>query len=81
MNLYLATFHTHLAAMRTHRALAAAGVAAQLAPVPRTLSASCGTCVLFTAEEPHLDAMDRDVERVVQRLERDGEYLELLCNE
>ena len=27
MNAYLATFHTHLAAMRTHRALQAAGIA------------------------------------------------------
>lgn len=81
MTNYVATFHTHLAAMRTQRSLSALGVEARLAPVPRSLSASCGTCVLFTAEEPHLDAMDRDVERVVQRLERDGEYLELLCNE
>lgn len=82
MTEYIATFHTHLSAMRSQRALAAReGVKARLAPVPRSLSASCGTCVLYSAEGPHLDAMDRDVERVVQRLEKEGEYLELLHNE
>ncbi len=80
MRNYVATFHTHLAAMRTHRALAALGVDARLAPVPRTLSASCGTCVLYLSEEPHLERMDRDVERVVERLPQ-GEYRELLHNE
>ena len=29
------------------------------------MSASCGTCVFYTAEEPNLERMDRDVERVV----------------
>ena len=48
MNRYIATFHTHLGALRFHRALVSAGdSAAVMAPVPRKLSASCGTCVLF----------------------------------
>ncbi len=61
---YLATFHTHLSALRTKKKLAGAGVQARLAPVPRKLSASCGTCVLYTADEPRLACMDTDVERV-----------------
>ena len=65
MREYVATFHTHLSAMRTQRMLQSHGVAARLAPVPRYLSASCGTCVFYTAEEPNLERMDRDVERVV----------------
>ena len=40
MNEYIATFHTHLSAMRTQRALTGQGVSARLAPVPRYLSAS-----------------------------------------
>jgi len=81
MNEYIATFYTHLAAMRTQRRLAANGVCARLSPVPRSLSASCGTCVRYTAEDPQLKSMDRDVERVVKVLEKDGEYELLFLNE
>ena len=75
---YIATFHTHLSAMRTQRTLMASGVSARLAPVPRYLSASCGTCVFYRAEEPHLNCMDRDVERVVERAGGGNEVVELL---
>ena len=78
MTEYIATFHTHLSAMRTQRALTREGIAARLSPVPRYLSASCGTCVIYRAEEAHLCCMDADVERVVAKTgERDG-FLELL---
>ena len=80
MTEYIATFHTHLSAMRTQRALTNAGAAARLAPVPRHLSASCGTCVIYRAQEPLLGHMDADVERVVERLARDGAFFELLHN-
>ena len=61
---YAATFHTHLSAMLTCRRLKAEGVSARQAPVPRRLSSSCGTCVLYEAEDPMLPAMDRDAEAV-----------------
>lgn len=61
---YIATFHTHLSAMRTHRALLGAGASAALAPVPRSLSASCGTCVRYEAEDACLSCMDTDVDCV-----------------
>lgn len=63
---YIATFHTHIAAIRTHRTLKALQVPAQLSPVPRYLSSSCGTCVRYQAEEPYLLHMDSDVECVVE---------------
>lgn len=48
MNTFIATFHTHLGALCFHRALLAAGdSSAVMMPVPRALSASCGTCVRF----------------------------------
>ena len=48
MSTYIATFYTHLGALRFHRTLVSAGdTAAVMAPVPRRLSASCGTCVRF----------------------------------
>lgn len=78
MTEYIATFHTHLSAMRTQRALTREGIKARLSPVPRYLSASCGTCVIYSAEDAFLRCMDADVERVVERTgERDG-FIELL---
>lgn len=81
MHCYIATFYTHLSALRTERALLALGVDARLAPVPRSLSASCGTCVRYNAGQPCLDAMDKDAERVVRILPDDGGYEQLLHNE
>ena len=71
--LYVATFHTHLSALRTQKKLTDSGVQARLAPVPRKLSSSCGTCVLYTAEDPLLACMDADAERVY-RIASDEEY-------
>ena len=45
----IATFHTHLGAIRFHKRLRELGDEAVMMPVPRKLSASCGTCVKFTA--------------------------------
>ena len=45
----IATFYTHLGALRFNRRLEKLGHEAALAPVPRKLSASCGTCVRFSA--------------------------------
>lgn len=81
MNEYIATFHTHLSAMRTERALLKAGIQnAALAPVPRRLSASCGTCVRYSAQEPCFVHMDADVEKVVQVADG-GQYTLLMENQ
>ena len=44
----IATFHTHFGALRFHKRVKALGDGAVLMPVPRKLSASCGTCVKFS---------------------------------
>lgn len=65
---YVATFHTHLAALRSCNALKKGGITgARLAPVPRRLSSSCGTCALYEGEDPMLKCMDTDVEAVYRR--------------
>lgn len=44
----IATFHTHLGALRFEKLLRGLGDGeASMMPVPRKLSASCGTCVSF----------------------------------
>lgn len=59
----IATFHTHLGALRFQRKLEKLGKEAAMAPVPRKLSASCGTCVRFAAEfDPKWS--DEDLEAV-----------------
>lgn len=69
---YIATFHTHLSALRSCAALKSRGIAGRLAPVPRRISSSCGTCVLYQGEDMALEAMDRDLEAIWQA--EAGEY-------
>lgn len=77
MKEYIATFHTHLAALMTSRSLTALGIRAQMMPVPRKLSSSCGTCVRYHAGDPQLAAMDEDVEAVYEKISNE-EYLLLM---
>lgn len=71
MERYVATFHTHLAALRSCRAVQRSGDAgARMAPVPRCLSSSCGTCLLYQGEEPLLPLLDRDLEAVYREEEK-----------
>ena len=79
MKEYIATFHTHLSALMTSKALSALGLRAQMMPVPRKLSSSCGTCVRYFSEAPQLDAMDADVEGVYEKLDSEN-YLLLMEN-
>lgn len=46
----LATFHTHYGAMQCLQTVKKADSKATMRPVPRTLSASCGVCVVFEGE-------------------------------
>ena len=76
---YIATFYTHAAALMTNRTLNRRGIPSRLGPVPRALSSSCGTCVIYASDDPHLQDMDRDVEGVYAVTENG--YTELLKNE
>ena len=71
MKEFIATFHTHLSALLTSRALTALGVRARMMPVPRKLSSSCGTCVWYLSEDAQLSAMDEDVEAVYEKIGKD----------
>ena len=66
MREFIATFHTHLSALMSSRNLNGAGAKANMMPVPRKLSSSCGTCVRYLAEEPMLNVLDEDVEGVYE---------------
>ena len=58
MNKYIATFHSHFGAMSYCKALIKQGISAELMPVPRKVSSSCGTCVCYE----HISVVDLDCE-------------------
>ncbi len=74
MGTYIATFFSHIGAVRFGRTLRALGVEHVLMPVPRRVSSSCGTCVRFTAaalpplEEPELEALYRQQDEIYQQI-------------
>ena len=59
MKQYVATFFSHFGAIRFQRLCTKLGYEAQLAPVPRSLSSSCGTCVLFSAPELNANTLQQ----------------------
>jgi hypothetical protein len=68
----IATFFTHLGALRFQRRVRELGdKQAVMAPVPRKLSASCGTCVRFSI--PFQQAWAEEDLEAVYRCE-DGGY-------
>jgi hypothetical protein len=69
MTEYIATFYSHFGAMRFQKELKAQGIQARMMPVPRSLSSSCGTAVLFQAEKGQIPGnRHRELEQIVQVL-------------
>jgi len=60
---FIAVFYTYYDAMTFFQLCQEGEIAAKLAPTPRKLSASCGTCVMFDMQ-PEIDYNDYDVEGV-----------------
>lgn len=60
----IATFHTHFGALCFQKRLAALGDKPAMMPVPRSLSASCGTCVRFTLDFDAAAMADEDLDGV-----------------
>ncbi len=78
MNEQIATFHTHLGAIRFHKILKELGDPAVMMPVPRKLSASCGTCVKFS--RPFEEGwVDEDLEGVYAV--KDGGFEQIFFND
>ena len=74
MNTYIATFFSHFGAMQYFKALRNKGITARLMPVPRKISASCGTCVRYEhdaavdLEDCELDGVYVDADGVFERV-------------
>ena len=74
----IATFHTHFGALSFHKKLKGLGDSAVMMPVPRKLSASCGTCVKFSLSFDQAWA-NEDLDAVY--LHEAGDYRLLFQNE
>lgn len=59
---YVVTFFTHYEALLFQRRAESFSIQGKLAPVPRKLSSSCGTCMLFTATEQQMEQLCQDAE-------------------
>lgn len=73
------TFYTHHSAQLTNKILKATSINSKMAPVPRKLSSSCGSCVIADCDEIDLSLVDEDFE-AVYKAENDN-YTLLYSNE
>lgn len=58
------TFFTHHSAQMTCNVLKRSGVVCKMAPVPRELSSSCGSCVIAETQEIDMSLCDEDTEAI-----------------
>ena len=67
---YIATFYSHFGAVRFMRLCRSQGLPARMAPVPRDLSSSCGTCVFYQGDAPcPSETWPEEVEQAAQVLQ------------
>lgn len=69
MQEYIATFFTHHDAVCCVRILKKHNIPAELSPVPRALSSSCGTCARFRCEQDPTPLLEDTFEQLFQRVE------------
>lgn len=74
---YIATFFSHFGAVRFQHLCTERGWQAQVRPVPRSLSSSCGTCVFFQTEalDDAASLQTPELEQIVR--EREDGYEDL----
>ena len=68
MKQYIATFFSHFGALRFQKLCSQLSWPARLAPVPRSLSSSCGTCVLFQTAELAKDDLSQFITPELEQL-------------
>ncbi len=73
------TFFTHHSAQLTHKTLKQNGITSKMAPVPRELSSSCGSCVVVDVDEIDTTLLDEDYEAVYKQSGKS--YIKISANE
>ena len=74
----VATFYSHFGAIRFKKLCEGKGWPARVMPVPRDLSSSCGTCVLFSAPELNVNTLQQlltpELEHLVLKVSNAANY-------
>ena len=69
---YIATVYSHFQAMQTKKILDQHGINTKLSPVPRALSSSCGTCVLYESDEMFPEStIPKGIEIIAKQIDSD----------
>jgi len=77
VNKYIATFFSHYDALTFFSLLKEKGIAAKVSPVPRKVSASCGTCVYFVSDSI-VDFRDNEIDAIYT--EEEGKFSAVWVN-
>ncbi|MCL2699079.1 MAG: DUF3343 domain-containing protein [Defluviitaleaceae bacterium] len=75
MQNYIATFFSHYDALMFFNFLKEKNITAKLMPVPRKVSASCGTCVSYTSDSVSLAVNFSGYEIEAVYVEAEGRFL------
>ena len=74
----VATFYSHFGAISFKKLCEGRGWPARVMPVPRDLSSSCGTCVLFSAPELNVNTLQQlltpELEQLVLNVSNAASY-------
>lgn len=73
---YLALFYTHTGAVKFNRYCVANGFPAEMMPVPRVLSSSCGICVRFSTNDDVRPMLAADTASIYEIV---GKEFTLVC--
>ena len=69
--IYIATFYSHFGAIRFRKLCLEQSISAEIMPVPRNLSSSCGSCVRYEGALPcPVPQYPEEVEQVVAVTDR-----------
>lgn len=79
MTRFIATFYSQYGAVQFHKHAKKHKIECRLAPVPRVLSSSCGTCARYTSDNWDIGFVTDDLEAVYEAA-KDG-YITIFSSE
>ncbi|SKA88107.1 Protein of unknown function [Caloramator quimbayensis] len=72
---YIATFFTQSGAIKYQRYLVSKNISAQIMPVPRKFSSSCGISVKFTMDDDVLKYISDDIDKIYEMSSSEGKLI------
>lgn len=72
---YIATFFTQSGAIKYQRYLVSKKITAEIMPVPRKFSSSCGISVKFTMDDDVFKYISDDIEKIYEMSSSEGKLI------